>query len=140
MKEGNVMEEKQEVNNGLGTVRINNEVVAIIAGMAAVEIPGVTCMSEGIVGGITDIFTKKGADKGVKVEIKEKEVNITLAIVVKYGVQIPEVSLQIQQNVKKQVEKMSGLAVSMVNINVGGIYFPKEKKESVKQDKIKEKK
>ena len=134
------MEEEREVKNDLGTVRINNEVVAVIAGMAATEIPGVTCMSEGIVGGITDIFAKKGVDKGVKVEIGEKEVNITLSIVVKYGVQIPEVALQIQQNVKKQVEKISGLAVSMVNINVGGIYFPKEKKESVKQDKVKEKK
>ena len=132
--------EEQEVKNGLGTVGINNEVVAIIAGMAATEIPGVTCMSEGIVGGITDIFTKKGADKGVKVEIKEKEVDITLAIVVRYGTQIPEVALQIQQNVKKQVEKMSGLSVSKVNINVGGIHFPKEKKEPVKQDKVKEKK
>ena len=132
--------EEQEVKNGLGTVRINNEVVAIIAGMAATEIPGVTCMSEGIVGGITDIFTKKGADKGVKVEIKEKEVDITLAIVVRYGTQIPEVALQIQQNVKKQVEKMSGLAVAKVNVNVGGIYFPKENKEPVKQDKVKEKK
>ncbi|MCK5594630.1 Asp23/Gls24 family envelope stress response protein [bacterium] len=134
------MEEEREVKNGLGTVRINNEVVAIIAGMAATEIPGVICMSEGIVGGITDIFTKKGADKGVKVEIKEKEVDITLAIVVRYGIQIPEVALQIQQNVKKQVEKMSGLAVSKVNVNVGGIHFPKEKKEPVKLDKGKEKK
>jgi len=134
------MEEEREVKNGLGTVRINNEVVAVIAGMAATEIPGVTCMSEGIVGGITDIFAKKGVDKGVKVEIGEKEVTITLSIVVKYGVQIPEVALQIQQNVKKQVEKMSGLAVSNVNINVGGVYFPKEKKEPVKQDKVKEKK
>ena len=134
------MEEEREVKNGLGTVRINNEVVAVIAGMATTEIPGVTCMSEGIVGGITDIFAKKGVDKGVKVEIGEKEVNITLSVVVKYGVQIPEVALQIQQNVKKQVEKMSGLAVSKVNINVGGIYFPKEKKEPIKQDKVKEKK
>ena len=134
------MEEEREVKNDLGTVRINNEVVAVIAGMAATEIPGVTCMNEGIVGGITEIFGKKGADKGVKVEIGEKEVTITLAIVVKYGVQIPEVALQIQQNVKKQVEKMSGLSISKVNINVGGIHFPKEKKESVKQDKVKEKK
>ena len=134
------MEEEREVRNDLGTVRINNEVVAVIAGMAATEIPGVTCMNESIVGGITEIFSKKGADKGVKVEIGEKEVTITLSIVVKYGVQIPEVALQIQQNVKKQVEKMSGLAVSKININVGGVYFPKEKKEPVKQDKVKEKK
>ena len=134
------MEEEREVRNDLGTVRINNEVVAVIAGMAATEIPGVTCMNEGIVGGITEIFGKKGADKGVKVEIGEKEVTITLSIVVKYGVQIPEVALHIQQNVKKQVEKMSGLSVSKVNVNVGGIHFPKEKKEPVKQDKVKEKK
>ena len=57
------MEEEREVKNGLGTVRINNEVVAVIAGMAATEIPGVTCMNEGIVGGITEIFGKKGGTK-----------------------------------------------------------------------------
>ena len=113
----------------LGAVRIADEVVSIIAGLAATEVAGIEGMSGGLVGGIAEMLGKKNFAKGVKVEVGEKEAAIDLYIIVKYGVRIPDVALTVQENVKQAIETMTGLAVVEVNIHVQGVGFPEEEKE-----------
>ncbi|NPV90391.1 MAG: Asp23/Gls24 family envelope stress response protein [Firmicutes bacterium] len=104
-----------------GSIRIADDVVSIIAGLAATEVPGVAGMSGGIAGGIGEILGRRNLSKGVKVEVGEKETAIDLSIIVEYGVRIPEVALRIQEAVKRAVESMTGLSVVEVNVHVQGV-------------------
>lgn len=113
-----------------GEVKIASEVVATIVGLAALEVKGVAGMSGGLANGIAEKLGKKSLSKGVKLEIKEKEVIIDLYIIVDYGTKIPDISWEIQNNVIKVVETMIGLKAMGVNIHVQGVNFPQE----VKQD------
>ena len=99
----------------LGAVRIADEVVSIIAGLAATEVDGIAGMSGGLVGGIAEMLGKKNFAKGVKVEVG--------------GVRIPDVALSVQENVKQAIETMTGLSVVEVNIHVQGVGFPEPEKE-----------
>lgn len=114
--------------NALGAVRIADEVVSIIAGLAATEVPGIDGMSGGVVGGIAEMLGKKNFAKGVKVEVGEKEAAVDLFVIVKYGVRIPEVALAVQENVKRAIETMTGLTVVEVNIHVQGVGVPETDK------------
>lgn len=113
----------------VGTIRIADEVVGIVAGMAATEIPGVAGMSAGLVGGIAEMLGKKNLAKGVKVEVGEKEAAVDLYVIVEYGVRIPDVALKVQENVKRAIESMTGLDVVEVNVHVQGVGFSAENKE-----------
>ena len=114
--------------NGNGNVKISDDVIEIIAGVAATEIEGVASMSGGIAGGISVILGMKNLSKGVKVESLEKDVTIDLNLVVEYGSKITEVGKKVQENVKTTVETMTGLNVIAVNVNVQGVNMPKENK------------
>lgn len=115
--------------NDVGSIRIADEVVGIIAGLAATEVPGVAGMSAGLVGGIAEMLGKKNLSKGVKVEVGEKEAAVDLYIIVEYGVRIPDVALRVQENVKRAIESMTGLDVVEVNIHVQGVGFAQDVKE-----------
>lgn len=121
--------EKKDANSSLGSIRIADEVVSIIAGLAATEVDGIAGMSGGLVGGIAEMLGKKNFAKGVKVEVGEREAAVDLYIIVKYGVRIPDVALAVQENVKKAIETMTGLRVVEVNIHVQGVGFPDEVKK-----------
>lgn len=121
------MAEKRE-RNELGDVRIANEVVGVVAGLAAVEVNGVAGMSGGIAGGIAELLGRKNLSKGVKVEVGEEQAAIDLFVVVDYGVRIPDVAWQIQENVKRAIETMTGLEVVEVNVHVQGVHFQQEEK------------
>lgn len=122
------MDEKKGINNALGTIRIADEVVSIIAGLAATEVEGVAGMSGGIAGGIAEILGRKNFSKGVKVEVGEKESAIDLYIIVKYGVRIPDIALNVQEAVKAAIENMTGLSTVEVNVHVQGVGFPEDVK------------
>ena len=112
------------VDEEIGNIKISVDVVSTIAGIAATEIKGVACMYSSFAGGIAEMFgAKKGPAKGVKVEMTETSVSIDLYIVVEYGVRIPELAWEIQENVKNNVETMAGLDVSKVNIHIEGVSF-----------------
>lgn len=113
----------QQEKTGLGSIRIADEVVRIIAGLAATEVAGVAGMSGGIVGGIADMLGRKNLSKGVKVDVGEKEAAIDIFVVVEYGSKIPEVASQIQQRVRDAVQEMTGLNVVEVNVNIQGVTF-----------------
>ncbi|WP_419185354.1 Asp23/Gls24 family envelope stress response protein [Selenomonas ruminantium] len=117
-------------DNSLGSIRIADEVVSIIAGLAATEVEGIAGMSGGIAGGIAEMLGRKNFAKGVKVEVGEKEAAVDLYIIVKYGVRIPDVALAAQENVKQAIENMTGLSVVEVNIHVQGVGFPDEEEKT----------
>ena len=116
-------------HNDVGLIRIADEVVGIIAGLAATEVAGVAGMSGGLVGGIAEILGKKNLSKGVKVEVGEKEAAVDLYIIVEYGVRIPDIALRVQENVKRAIESMTGLDVVEVNIHIQGVGFNQEGRE-----------
>ena len=127
------MEEENKITNEIEEVTIsestdNNEikiaddVVAVIAGVAVSEVPGVAEMAGGFAVGITEVLSgKKNLAKGIKVEVLEKETKIDVNIIVEYGVRIPDVAFEIQNRVKKAVETMTGLKVLEVNVHVQGV-------------------
>ncbi|MEW6621666.1 MAG: Asp23/Gls24 family envelope stress response protein [Bacillota bacterium] len=116
--------EKKDIE--LGQIKMADEVIEIIAGLAATEVPGVTGMSGGIADGIAEVLGRKNLTKGVKVTVGEKEVIINLNIVVEYGVNISEVAAVVKTNVAKAIKSMTGMIVSEVNINVQGLTFKDE--------------
>lgn len=120
--------DKKEINEH-GNIKIADEVVGIIAGLAATEVEGVAGMSGGIAGGISEMLGRKNLSKGVKVEVGEKEAAVDLFIIVEYGARIPEVAWNVQENVKKAIENMTGLNVVEVNIHIQGVNFKSESKE-----------
>jgi len=120
------MDENINYETEMGIVKISDEVVGVIAGLATIEVKGILGMSSGVVGDITQILTgKKNFSKGVKVNVGENSAAIDLYVVVEYGVRIPEIALQVQQDVKKAVESMTGLIVSAINIHVQNVIIPK---------------
>jgi len=120
----------------MGTVKISEEVVAIIAGIAAMDVPGVAGMSGGIAGGIAEMLGRKNLSKGVKVEVGDKEAAIDLYIIVEYGCRIPDVSWDIQERVKKAVETMTGLNAIEVNIHIQGVNIDKDSRKESGDDTL----
>ena len=131
-----ITENEEGANDG---IKIANDVVAVIAGVAVSEVPGVASMSGGFAGGITEVLSgKKSLSKGIKVDANEKEVKIDVNIIVEYGSRIPDVAFEIQNRVKKSVENMTGLKVAEVNVHVQGVKTEKDEddeKEIEKEDK-----
>lgn len=120
-----------------GIVKISDEVVEVIAGIAAAEIKGVVGMSANLVNGISQILSgKKNLAKGVKVNVGEDSASIDLYIVVEYGIRIPELAAEIQANVKKAVESMTGLNVSGVNVYVQNVSIKKD--EAIIEETVEE--
>ncbi len=103
-------------------IKISDDVIAVIAGVAASEVQGVAEMSGGFAGGISEVLSgKKNLSKGIKVESGEKETKIDVNIIVEYGIRIPDVAFEIQNRVKKAVESMTGLKVVEVNVHIQGV-------------------
>ena len=116
-------------NTEQSPIKISDDVVAIIAGVAATEVEGVAGMSGGITGGISEMLGMKNLSKGVKVEVNDKEASIDLNIIVEFGAKISELGAKIQKNVKNTVETMTGLEVTVVNVNIQGVNIEKDKKK-----------
>lgn len=112
----------------IGNIKIADEVVTIIAGLAATEVEGVAGMSGGLAGGIAELLGKRSFSKGVKVEVGDKEAAVDLFLVVNYGVSIRDVALNVQRNVARAISSMTGLNVVEVNVHVQGVHFQAEEK------------
>ena len=124
----------------MGIIQIAPEVVEVIAGLATVEIEGVAGMSGGFAGGIAELLGRKNLSKGVKVEVGEKEAAVDVSIIVEYGYRIPELSANIQRNVKHAIESMTGLKVVEVNVHIDGVHFKemdKEEDETAQTSRVK---
>ncbi len=122
--------------NPNGTVSFATEVVATIAGLAATEVEGVASMSSQS-GGIADMFSRKNSrnfTKGVRIDLEGNKVTVDVTIVVEYGSPVPDVAHNIQENVKKAIETMSGLDVHAVDVHVSGISFEREQRATAELD------
>ena len=131
--EENVVEEVLEQTGDNNGIKISDDVVSVIAGVAVSEVPGVAGMAGGFAGGISEVLSgKKNLSKGIKVEVGEKETKIDVNIIVEYGTRIPDIAFEIQNRVKKAVETMTGLKVLEVNVHVQGVST--EKQEEAEQE------
>ena len=106
---------------GIGEVQIADEVVAIIAGLAATEVDGVSSMAGNITNEIVSKLGMKNLSKGIMVEVIEDEVKVDVAINIAYGFSIPEVSQKVQEKVKSTIENMTGLKVGVVNVRIASV-------------------
>ena len=105
----------------IGDVQIADEVVAIIAGLAATEVEGVVAMNGNITNELVGKLGMKNLSKGVKVTFTPNSVTVYLALTLAYGYSIPKTSKQVQERVKMAIENMTGLTVSEVNIRIAGV-------------------
>ena len=129
-KKEEIVEIEENTEGSNDGIKIANDVVAVIAGVAVSEVPGVAGMAGGFAGGISEVFSgKKNLSKGIKVDTDEKEVKIDVNIIVEYGARIPDVAFEIQNRVKKSVENMTGLKVAEVNVHVQGVKTERDEKE-----------
>ncbi len=109
----------------LGRVQIADDVVAIIAGLAATEVDGIAAMSGNITNELMSKVGMKNLSKGVKVDVVEGVVTVDLAITMEYGYNIPTTCKKVQDKVKMSIENMTGLEVADVNIRIAGIEMDK---------------
>ncbi len=105
----------------VGDVRIADEVVAIIAGLATTEVEGVSSMAGNITNEIVSKLGMKNLSKGILVEVMENEVKVDVAINIAYGYSIPDVSAKVQDKVKSAIENMTGLTVAVVNVRIASV-------------------
>jgi uncharacterized alkaline shock family protein YloU len=110
--------------NELGSVLIHNSVIATIARVAALKIEGVVELAGGLVDGLAGMIGKKSGDRGIRVEVDDTSVTIEVHAVLAYGVRIPHVAWQLQTEIRKSVEQMTGKPVKAVNVVVQGIRVP----------------
>ena len=116
-----------------GEVQIADEVVAIISGLAALEVEGVAKMSGNVPNELVSKLGMKNLSKGVKVEVSPESVMIDLALEMKYGYSIPKVSEQVQERVKSAIESMTGLTVERVNVRIVGVAVDKPQRAQKSQ-------
>lgn len=119
-------------NSNSGNISYADDVIATIAGVAALEIPGIVGMSGGIKGDITELLGKKNLTKGIKVEVGKEEASIVINVVVEYGIELHNTACKVQENVKKAVETMTGLHVVEVNVNIQGVSVAKDEGQTAK--------
>ena len=113
------------MDNNIGTVQIADDVVAIIAALAATEVQGVASMAGNITKEIVSKLGVKNLSKGVRVTVEEGSVCVDVAINVEYGYAVTDVSYKVQDRVKTAVENMTGLKVTEVNIRIAGVILEK---------------
>ena len=108
----------------LGNIHISEEVLAAISAAAALEVKGVSSLAANLGSDIAELLGKKNLAKGVRVKLEDEKVEVDLSVLMSYGHTIPEMGKAVQEAVKTALESMTGLEVSAVNVNVGGITFP----------------
>ena len=120
------MSEKRSVftvydNEEAGKVKVDDAVVAVIAGMTATEIKGVSCLRGGISNKTVAQKGGKGLSKSVRVSVDEEQLVVDICLDLEYGYSIPEVGSEVQHKVKNAIESMTGMCVGSVNVHVDDI-------------------
>jgi uncharacterized alkaline shock family protein YloU len=129
-KKDNLPLSLEKDSDSTGTITYANEVIAIISGVAANEVEGIAGMCTS--GGISEVFGRnRNITRGVRVEIGSEEASVDLFVIVEYGTPIQTAALNVQENVRKAIETMTGLHVVRVDVHVQGVSFEKENKETL---------
>lgn len=114
-------------NENMGQVQIADEVVAIIAGLAATEVEGVASMAGNITNELVSKLGKKSLSKGIRVKVEDGIVNVNVALNIAYGYSVPKTCKKVQEKVKAAIENMTGLEVEKVDIQIANVSISKEK-------------
>ena len=114
-------------NGNMGQVQIADEVVAIIAGLAATEVEGVASMAGNITNELVSKLGKKSLSKGIRVKVEDGIVNVNVALNIAYGYSVPKTCKKVQEKVKAASENMTGLEVEKVDIQIANVSISKEK-------------
>lgn len=125
----NELENKDSVtiydSNGIGEVQIADDVVAIIAGLAATDVKGVAALAGNVTNEIVSKLGKKNLSKGIKVQVVNNTVTVDMSLILEYGYSVLKVSSAVQDKVKTAIENMTGLTVDEVNIRVASVTLEK---------------
>ncbi|MCL6444315.1 MAG: Asp23/Gls24 family envelope stress response protein [Alicyclobacillus sp.] len=127
------MQDTNYQSTELGKIQIADEVIQVIAGLAASEVPGVAGMSGSFAGGLTEsLLGRKNLSKGVRVAFsdEDKRCVIDLSLAIEFGVNLPEVCLAVQENVKQAIESMTGLDVLAVHVHVSAVVFGSDRERA----------
>lgn len=114
-------------NGNMGQVQIADEVVAIIAGLAATEVEGVASMAGNITNELVSKLGKKSLSKGIRVKVEDGIVNVNVALNIAYGYSVPKTCKKVQEKVKAAIENITGLEVEKVDIQIANVSISKEK-------------
>lgn len=125
--------------NNLGNVKISEDVISILAEKAIREIDGIAGLAGSFADNIAVVLGKKSGVKGVSADIKDGKAQITVHLIIKFGSRIPEIAWKTQEAVKLNVETMTGLDVTAVNVCVDDIRFPEEEAKAVEAENAQDK-
>ena len=114
-------------NGNMGQVQIADEVVAIIAGLAATEVEGVASMAGNITNELVSKLGKKSLSKGIRVKVEDGIVSVNVALNIAYGYSVPKTCKKVQEKVKAAIENMTGLEVEKVDIQIANVSISKDK-------------
>ncbi len=126
--------DEQNMFDDNDNMMITDEAIAVMAGVAASEVKGVSGMSGGFAGGIAEVFGRRNLSKGVKVVTKNDSTTVDLYVIVKYGHRIPDLAYEIQENVKSTIESLSGITVDAVNIHIQGIDYSEDSEIKIESE------
>jgi len=122
-----------ELLDDIGEIHVADEVICIVASLAAQEVPGVYSMSGGLTDEINSFLGKENASKGVRIRYEGKSLHVIVYVVLEYGYCFPEVALSVQEKVKHAVEEMTGYEVQFVDVHVEGVSKPQKIKPAENQ-------
>ncbi|MDO5424461.1 MAG: Asp23/Gls24 family envelope stress response protein [Eubacteriales bacterium] len=126
-KEDNQNAYMTQADESFGQVQIADEVVAIIAGLAATEVEGVASMAGNITKELVSKLGMKSLSKGIKVSVEEGVVTVDVTLNIDYGYSVPKTCQKVQERVKSAIENMTGLTVSDVNIRIASVSMEKQR-------------
>ena len=123
-------------DGGLGKVEIAPEVIEVIAGLAASEVEGIAQMRGNFASGVVEKLGKKNHGKGVKVELSEDGIKIDVYCLVKFGISIPKVAQEAQDNIRQTLLNMTALDANEVNIHIVGVQFETAKADPEVEEQL----
>lgn len=113
----------------MGTIHIADEVLAVVAASAALEVEGVSSLAANLSTDLAELMGKKVYSKGVRLSVANGQVVVEISILIQYGFIIPDVAKKVQEAVMTAVSNTSGMEVSRVNVQVAGVSFRREHRE-----------
>ncbi|RYL92350.1 Asp23/Gls24 family envelope stress response protein [Sporolactobacillus sp. THM7-4] len=122
------MVDVEDQQQDLGKIEISPEVIEVIAGLAAIEVVGVSGMHGNFATGVVEKLSGKNYRKGVKVDLTDEGIVIDVQLSMNYGVSIPEVAEKVQENIAQTLKRMTALDIHEINLHVAGVHFDKEKR------------
>jgi uncharacterized alkaline shock family protein YloU len=121
--------DRPEEGSDLGDIMVHQGVIAVIARIAALKVPGVVEMSGSFTDGIANMIGRNSGERGVRVDMQAQKVNLDVNIIIKYGANIPQVAWAVQNEVRRAIEDMTGKKVGAVNILIQGVSMSSETNE-----------